>query len=102
MVRNPWLEKQTRTWLGIDRKVIELNNSLHIEASNEGLVYGDIIQSLCNEDGCALHLENDNPDAITSMDYAHLTPSASQWIARKILINLVTGKTDSSAIQPKE
>jgi hypothetical protein len=88
-----------RSRLSIPRRTREHLVPKHRD-SNEGLKrllaydstqkYADLMNLLCNADGCLTYLGNDIKTTITSWDYGHLTPFASEFVARELLVDLIT------------
>ncbi len=69
----------------------ELNDSLkRTFATDSGQKYADLMQLLCNEEGCLTYLGNDVKNTITSYDYGHLTLFASDFVAQRLLVDLIT------------
>lgn len=71
-------------------KHIELNDTLNRTLlTDSGQKYADLMKLLCNEEGCITHLGNDVKKTITSYDYGHLTPFASDFVAQGLLVDLI-------------
>jgi hypothetical protein len=51
--------------------------------------YIDVIDLLCNSNGCLTYLGNDPRSGLTSMDTNHLTPLASAYVAKNLIIPLL-------------
>lgn len=67
-----------------DEKTLETNEELKKHFSQfDGVNFIDVIALLCDNDGCLVYLGNDIKSGITTWDYGHLTPIASQYIADK-------------------
>jgi hypothetical protein len=54
--------------------------------------YADLITLLCDADGCLTYLGDDVKTTITSWDYGHLTPFTSEFVARELLVDLITSQ----------
>lgn len=52
--------------------------------------YANLMSLLCDEDGCLTYLGDDVKTTITSWDYGHLTPFTSEFVARELLVDLIT------------
>jgi len=48
--------------------------------------YIDLIDILCNGDGCLTYIGNDLTTGLTSLDSNHLSPAASDFVAKELLI----------------
>ena len=83
-----------RTYVGIDMAVIAKNQELrkHFEQTGQ-VVYADLIETFCNADGCLVFIGNDEKIGTTSYDDAHLTPIASDYLAKSLLAPLIVGGT---------
>lgn len=91
VVRDFWNNTPKRTWIGIDKDVIKLNNQLaegFMRQPNVSFI--NIIDYLCNDEGCPIYIGSDNKLGITSWDYGHLTPIASDLIAKELLVKEIT------------
>jgi len=47
--------------------------------------YVDMINMFCNLTGCLVHLGSEYDFELTSWDYGHLTNSASDYVAKKLI-----------------
>lgn len=47
--------------------------------------------AFCNSEGCLTYIGSDRAEGITSFDVGHLTPIASDYLAKNLLVKLVTG-----------
>ncbi|WP_338585885.1 acyltransferase family protein [Pseudomonas sp. MAG733B] len=99
IMKSLWINTPRRTNSGLNTVVIDQNTELKKRLANSGAVYADIINAFCNKDGCMTYLGDDIKTGITSWDYGHLTPLASEYLAKKLLVDLVTNensKTDQN------
>ena len=55
----------------------------------ESTMYVNLIDILCNDSGCLTYLGDDKRYGLTSWDSGHLTPVASDYVAEKLLVNLI-------------
>lgn len=90
IMKSLWINTPRRTTLGLNTVVIDQNTELKKRLANSGAVYADIISAFCNKDGCMTYLGDDIKTGITSWDYGHLTPLASEYLAKKLLVDLIT------------
>ena len=108
VVRNFWEEKtKQRTWFGINQDVIDKNKELK-ERFSSGLkgdpevVFVSLTDVLCNDEGCLIYLGSDRKLGITSWDYGHLTPIASDWLAKTTLVEkIISPNKDTRGNQGK-
>ncbi|KQZ78512.1 acyltransferase family protein [Pseudomonas sp. Root562] len=92
IMKTLWVSTPRFTRQGLDMAVIERNAELRKNLANSGAIYADIINVFCNSEGCMTYLGDDIKTGITSWDYGHLTPIASEYLAKKFLVGLVTGE----------
>ena len=87
-----WRHTPTRTWLGIDRSVVQLDAELRGRWRQErpDWEYLSLIETLCNAEGCPVYFGSDRQRGISSFDYGHLTPLASRELARLGLVAALT------------
>jgi hypothetical protein len=92
-----WLNTPRRTYAGIDQKVLKENKALQ-EAfkQTETEKFVNLIDCFCNQDGCLTRIGDDKKAEITTWDYGHLTPIASDYLAKELLVKLVIGNTGES------
>jgi peptidoglycan/LPS O-acetylase OafA/YrhL len=76
-----------RTFSGVDRGVLELDKKLKIQSDNlRNFDYVSLVDFFCNKQGCLTHYTSDISTSITTWDYGHLTPIASNQFAKEILV----------------
>lgn len=76
-----------RTFFGVDRGVLELDDKLKIESGKyRNFEYISLIDFFCNVDGCLTHYSSDVAASVTTWDYGHLAPIASRHLAKEILV----------------
>ncbi|MCP2066577.1 acyltransferase family protein [Pseudomonas laurylsulfatiphila] len=92
IMKTLWINTPRRTLLGLNMIVMDQNTELKKSLANSGAIYADIISAFCNNDGCMTYVGNDIKTGITSWDYGHLTPIASEYLAKKLLVDLVTNE----------
>ena len=92
IMRDLWKNTPNRTFSGIDERVLIINTKLKEQfGSTDARVFVNLIDFFCNEAGCLTYLGDDKKMGITSWDYGHLTPVASDHLARNLLVPLITG-----------
>ncbi|MFZ6692045.1 acyltransferase family protein [Undibacterium sp. SXout20W] len=92
VVRNFWRDYgKQRTWFGVNQDLATLDRELkeRFPADSE-VTFVSLMDVFCNADGCLIYLGSDRKLGITSWDYGHLTPVASDWLAKKALVEKVT------------
>ena len=93
IARNLWENTPRRTYSGIDRQVLKNNLLLQQNFhSSEAHIFVNIISFFCNMEGCLTYIGDDKKTGITTWDYGHLTPIASNLLAEKLLVPVITGK----------
>jgi peptidoglycan/LPS O-acetylase OafA/YrhL len=102
VIRRLWNDTPTRTLAGIDRDVLIANSRLQAEFRSSGAgVFVNLIDFFCNRSGCLTYLGGDKKTGITSWDYGHLTPVASDYLAKNLLAGVVTGDGIGAATTAK-
>jgi hypothetical protein len=91
VIRNLWADKPERTKLGVNTKFIELNKSLAnaLGDNRDGIDFVDMQGLFCSAEGCLTRIGNDFSTNLTSWDYGHLTPIASDYFSRNVLAKRV-------------
>lgn len=75
------------TNVGVDKNVLILNEKLKNQFSTVlNASYQSITDLFCNIEGCLIYLGDDIKTGITSWDYGHLTPIASEFFSEKVLV----------------
>lgn len=91
VLRKFWESTPQRTFVGIEQGVMLVEQNLHANfVQNEASIFVSIIDSFCNEDGCLVFLGEDRKTGVTSWDYGHLTPIASDFFAKESLVSEIT------------
>jgi peptidoglycan/LPS O-acetylase OafA/YrhL len=57
-----------------------------------GIAYVDLIDLFCNADGCLVYLGNNPVSGMTYFDSHHLSPVASDYLAKNSLVKVILGK----------
>jgi hypothetical protein len=82
-----WPSPPMRTWVGVDKTFQALNETFKREfESSPTAAYIDAMALYCNSEGCLTRLHDDTTAELTSWDRGHVTPSASDYLARKWLV----------------
>jgi hypothetical protein len=94
IVRKLWTDTPARTYFDIDKTVMAENAALREESRKSDLfVFVDVIGAFCSEAGCLTYIGDDRKTGITTWDYGHLTPIASDYLAKKALVGSVVGES---------
>jgi hypothetical protein len=97
IMREFWDHTPARILARLDESVIAENQRI---GANLSLVrnaqYVDLYKFFCDETGCLTRIGDDRLAGSVTFDYGHLTPIASDYLARNLLANLVTGATLSA------
>jgi len=94
ILRRLWPDTPERTLIGINTEVMAANDKLRQTfAPTAGVQLVDLIHFFCNRDGCLTRIGTDRMTGITSPDYGHLTPVASEHLARHLLADVVVNGT---------
>jgi len=92
MMTDLWLTKPRRTFHGVDRPLMAYNATLQAGfPGSERTVFVNLMDFFCNQDGCLTYLGDDPKTGITSYDYGHLMPQASDLLGRELLAKVITG-----------
>ncbi len=90
ILRRLWSNTPKRTYVGIDEQVLKENTMLQERfTQSDGRIFVNLIDFFCNESGCLTYIGDDKKTGITSWDYGHLTPIASDYLAKNLLVNLI-------------
>jgi peptidoglycan/LPS O-acetylase OafA/YrhL len=96
MATDLWLTKPRRTFRGLDRAVMERDAALRAGfVKSDRAVYVSLMDFFCNKEGCLTYLGNNPMTGITSYDYGHLMPQASDLLGRDLLAKVITGEIRS-------
>ncbi len=90
VLKKLWNNTPQRTYQFVDSDILSKNAKLqeHLKPTDD-YIFVNIIDSFCNNKGCLTYLGKDKKTGLTSYDYGHLTPAASDYLARKRLAKLV-------------
>jgi peptidoglycan/LPS O-acetylase OafA/YrhL len=94
VVRNFYSKTPQRTYDGVNMSVIAVNRDLrehfkHDFKQDGQIVFADLIDTFCNTDGCLVFIGNDERNGITTYDWGHLSPAASDYLAKSLLVHLI-------------
>lgn len=93
VARDFWQNTPERSFVGI-RKDILLKNTRLIQVVKDAkdFVYADLVGFFCNRSGCLVRIGPDKKEGIVDWDEHHLTPLASDYLAKNYLTRLVLGE----------
>ena len=80
-----WIRTPERTFVGVDKDILTFNKKLKYEFLQADLKYIDLIDLLCNSDGCLTRIGHDRLEDIVSPDTGHLLPIASDFVGKGIV-----------------
>jgi len=93
IIRRLWKDTPERTYDGIDSVTIAVNSELRKNfVQRDDVVFVDLVNFFCDQNGCLTRIGPDRKLDITTWDYGHLTPLASDFLARNLLAGVVLGK----------
>ena len=91
IVRQLWNDTPRRTYVGINQEAWETNNILKEHfVQAEGQIFVNLIDFFCNKEGCLTYLGDDKKFNLMSWDTGHLTPIASDYLAKNLLVDIIT------------
>ncbi|MBU3583731.1 acyltransferase [Polynucleobacter sp. 15G-AUS-farblos] len=97
ILRKLWQDTPERTWTEVDLKYIKTNQELKSQWPKDGAThYVDLIELMCNEQGCLTRVGPDKLVDISAFDYVHFSPAASEYVARNLLEEVVFGNASPS------
>lgn len=87
-----WINTPTRTYKGIDKDILAQNALLQANfKQTDTAILVNLIDFFCNKDGCLTYIGDDKKTGITTWDSGHLTPIASDYLAKNLLVDVITG-----------
>ena len=96
VVNRLWPDTPRRTYVGIDRRYIEINSTLaRAFRQSDSTAFVNLIGLFCDDTGCLTYIGDDRKTGITTYDKSHLTPVASDFLAKHLLVEQIVGDTPS-------
>lgn len=91
--------KPERTNKGLDDSFVTLNSNLSksLSQNNDQITYIDMQKVFCSSQGCLTRIGADFGTNLTSWDYGHLTPIASEYFAKQILAEKIVEVVDGTS-----
>lgn len=87
IARQSWHHIPKYSQAGLNLKALQLNTIAKQQfESTPQKQYIDLIDFLCNADGCLVYLGDDLQSGISSYDTNHLSPKAAEMVAKQLLI----------------
>jgi len=86
VARNYLLHTPRYTFRGLDMEMYGSNIELKKTYAAANINYADVMSVMCNDDGCLTYLGDDVLKGLTTYDYGHLLPVASEYIAKNLLV----------------
>lgn len=85
-----WLKTPNRISTGLDQSVLNEEKYMRVSLNSaDNFQYVSLIDFFCNKEGCLAYINNDRKDGITTFDYGHLTPVASTYLAKSLLVPII-------------
>lgn len=91
IVRKLWNDTAHRSLEGIDATILEKDRLLKKSFNDTRLLYVSLVDVFCSVEGCMTFIGDDRKNGITTWDYGHLTPVASDYLSRSVLARAVAG-----------
>jgi peptidoglycan/LPS O-acetylase OafA/YrhL len=89
LARSSWPPPR-RTFVGVNKDVLDANAKLQRELKTDSIVkFANASDTLCDSEGCIVRLGDDLERGITSWDDGHLTPIASEYLAKYLLADVI-------------
>jgi hypothetical protein len=94
MMRKQVVGIPQRTKSGLVPETLAINEQTKqiFTSPESGIAFVDLIDLFCNEDGCLVYLGNDPVSGMTYFDSHHLSPVASDYLAKNSLVKAILGK----------
>jgi hypothetical protein len=78
-----------RSLVGFDEVFIKKNQQIAAAWNYPHAEFINITDVFCNKAGCLVYIGDDVEKGITSLDKFHLTPIASDYLAKELLVNKI-------------
>lgn len=99
VARKLWDSTPRQTYIGVDQGVLNLNNQLKSGFhQRRGVYYVSLVDFFCNAEGCLTYIGDDRKLGITTWDYGHLTPIASDLLAKDLLVKEIISPVDEQGL----
>jgi len=95
ILRGLWNNTPERTNIALSKREFKVNQTLKLEFKPTPVrQYISIYDYFCNSSGCLTRIGSDRKLGITTFDNGHLTPIASDALARDVLVPTILGKQE--------
>lgn len=93
IMRKLWIGTPSRTFSEIDTDVLKTDARVRESfIPSSSLHFVSLIDYFCDQKGCLTRIGDDKKSGITTWDYGHLTPIASDAFARDVLVPLIISR----------
>ena len=94
MMRKQVVGIPRRTTSGLVPETLSANKRVkeQFALTPQGIIYVDLVERFCNADGCLVYLGEDPVAGMTYFDSHHLSPAASDYLAKNGLVQAIIGK----------
>jgi len=90
VLRRLWDDTPERTVVGLNRGIVQESEKLEQDfAHSPDPRFVDLFRFFCNESGCLTRVDADRQTGLASFDFGHLTPIASDYLAKNLLAKAV-------------
>jgi peptidoglycan/LPS O-acetylase OafA/YrhL len=97
VLRDLWQNTPQKTFVGVENQVLQVNQTLKNDFKpSPSSQFVSITDYFCDKEGCLTYIGKDRKLGITSFDHGHLTPIASDALARDILVPAIVKQTAGS------
>lgn len=86
VARKSMLHTPRYTFIGMDRTMLDTNKELKKTYADAHINYIDVMSLLCNDEGCLTYIGDDVRKGLTTRDYGHLLPIASDFLAKNLIV----------------
>ena len=98
VAEHAWAGNRSVIATGLDRAVMRTNALLDARyARSPDLTYISLIDRLCGRSGCVATVPGTNRDTLMAVDYGHLSPEASRYVAHKFLLPVLLAPSQGSS-----
>jgi peptidoglycan/LPS O-acetylase OafA/YrhL len=92
VARKLWPDVPRRTLVGVDQQVLQDDARLRQNFRyGPGVTFVSMIDLLCKQDGCTTYVGDNLRDGLIGYDQHHLTPAGSDYVAKHLLVESITG-----------
>ena len=93
--RHLWVHTPRRTWLYVSQEFINRNKVLSVNLNFlPHIQYVNVIDLFCDQEGCLTYLGDDREGGLTTFDDSHLSPAASDYLTKKLVVPIILEKSN--------